>query len=197
MFEQYLNNPNVRAFLDLIAYCEGANYNTVFGGGTFTGNQHPERIVRAGGYSSDAAGRYQFLSATYPNTWRRVKRQYGLPDFSPRSQDLGAIALINEKGAISNLLAGDLDGAVAKVRGVWPSLPGGRQQTRTWAQARTWYNGALAVYRNGAPASTSRAAAAADDTFGASPAPDPSTSSWSPTKIAAGCTIALFIISLR
>lgn len=153
-FEEYANNPNVRALLDAIAWGEGANYNTVFGGGSFSDySRHPNRSVTAGGYTSTAAGRYQFLAST----WANLQRNYGLADFMPHSQDLGAIALIAEKGALANIVAGDFDGAVKKIRGVWPSLPGGSQQTRTWEQSRNYYNAALAVYGGtpGAGASSS------------------------------------------
>jgi muramidase (phage lysozyme) len=137
MYEEFLSNPNVRAFLDVLAYCEGADYNTVFGGGSFVGNQHPCRKVRAGGYNSDAAGRYQFLCST----WRGL----GLPDFSPWNQNLGALMLIAQKGALQTIANGDLQSAVAAVRGVWPSLPGGSQQTRTWAEVTNYFANDLAA----------------------------------------------------
>ena len=142
MCEEFLSNPNVRAFLDVLAFCEGADYNTVFGGGSFSGWQHPCRKVHAGGYNSDAAGRYQFLCST----WRGL----GLPDFSPGNQDLGAVILIAQKGALQDIASGDLQTAIAKVRGVWPSLPGGRQQTRDWSQVTSYFQNDLAA-QGGAP----------------------------------------------
>jgi muramidase (phage lysozyme) len=137
MYESYLSNPNVRAFLDVLAYCEGADYNTVFGGGSFVGWQHPCRKVQAGGYNSDAAGRYQFLCST----WRGL----GLQDFSPANQDLGAIILIAQKGALQDIANGDLQTAVSKCRGTWPSLPGGSQQTRNWSQVTSYFQNDLAA----------------------------------------------------
>src|SRR5712671_5769333 len=135
MYEEYLSNPNVRAGLDVLAYCEGANYNTVYGGGTFSGWQHPHRRVTAGRYTSDAAGRYQFLGST----WNSLQSQYGLADFSPPNQDLGAVILIAQKGGLQTLANGDLQSFVAAVRGVWPSLPGGSQQTRTWSEITNYF----------------------------------------------------------
>jgi muramidase (phage lysozyme) len=138
MFEQYVNNSSVRAVLDVIAYCEGtgSDYNIIYSGRRFSGYAgHPHQTICAGKYCSDAAGRYQFLGAT----WEGLRRQYGFADFSPVNQDLGAIALISQKGALSNVLSGDLAGAVQKIKGVWPSLPGGSQQTRNWTQVSSFY----------------------------------------------------------
>lgn len=122
--------PNVRAFLDVLAACEGTagpnGYRTLFGGGTFASfAKHPGIVIDAslGGkpLSSTAAGRYQFLSST----WRALAGRYGFPSFEPDWQDAGAVALIAEKpGALDDLRAGRLDDAVAKVARVWASLPG-------------------------------------------------------------------------
>jgi lysozyme len=116
---------NVRAFLDVIAWAEGADYNTLFGGGTFASYaDHPRQYVSAwlGGreITSSAAGRYQFLA----RTWDTLKARLGLVDFSPASQDAAAVELIREKGALRDVQAGRFDLAVSKVRAVWASLPG-------------------------------------------------------------------------
>jgi len=162
--EQWASDPHVRAFLDLLSYCEGTygNYNVIFGGGRFSDfSRHPNRKVRAGGYNSEAAGRYQYM---FP-TWECLRRKHGFSDFGPRSQDMGAIALLsgdcsNIRDAVADLLRGDWQTAVRKSQDVWPSLPTGHQQTRTWTQAATWYSGALAVYGGGVTVPDT----AADDT---------------------------------
>lgn len=137
----YVNNPNVHAFLDTIADGEGANYNTIFCGGTFSNfNKHPSTKRTCNGYTSDAAGRYQFLNVVYPYTWAGLVASYGIPDFSPASQDVGAVILLAQKNAIAPLLRGDLQTAIQRANGVWPSLAGGRQQTRTYAQNLNVYN---------------------------------------------------------
>ncbi len=133
--QSYLANQNVRALLDTIAYGEGANYDTLYGGGHFSGNTHPCRKIKAGAYTSDAAGRYQFLCST----WRGLVNQYGFADFSPGNQDLAAVALIAQAGGITPILNGDLYSAIQQVKRIWPSLPGGSQQTRTWSQASNYY----------------------------------------------------------
>lgn len=132
----------VRAFFDTIAAGEGTGsaYNVIYGGGHFfTWVRHPHVRVTAGRYTSDAAGRYQFLGST----WDGLVRQYGFPDFSPHVQDLGAVALLNQCGALRRLLNNDFAGAVNAAKGIWPSLPGGTQQTRTWAQATATYNASM------------------------------------------------------
>jgi muramidase (phage lysozyme) len=116
---------NVRAFLDTIAYAEGANYNTLYGGGTFDSfADHPRQFLtfRLGGrdITSSAAGRYQFLA----RTWDGLVRKLGLHDFSPASQDAGAIELIRERGALRDVQAGRFDAACRKVAPVWASFPG-------------------------------------------------------------------------
>lgn len=138
--ERLLSNPNVRKMLDLIANAEGVKhgYNTVFGNQRFDNLQaHPN--IRKGFTQTDgkknyttAAGRYQFLNST----WQGLAKQYGLRDFSAQSQDLGALALIAQKGALKNVVNGDYQGAVGKLGSTWASLPSSSyaQPKKTWAQ---------------------------------------------------------------
>ena len=92
-------SPQAAALLRVIRHAEGTagpqGYSTMFGGGQFDPSKgHPDRVVKSGGYSSAAAGAYQFM----PDTWRGVSSKLKLPDFSPRSQDLGALQLIRARG---------------------------------------------------------------------------------------------------
>lgn len=75
---------------------------------------------------STAAGAYQF---TRP-TWNRLRARLALSDFSEVSQDAAAWALIGEKGAQADVLAGRIDSAIAKLGGVWASLPGAAAKQR-------------------------------------------------------------------
>lgn len=135
--ERALKNPNVRKMLDVIAGAEGADYNTLFGGGKFNGyGAHPN--VRAGFTETTgnknvttAAGRYQFLNST----WGKVAKKYGLKDFSPKNQDLAAIALIKGRGALGDVMKGDLNKAVGRLGGEWASLPSSTapQPKKSWA----------------------------------------------------------------
>lgn len=133
---------NIRAFLATIRYAEGTagpqGYRMLFGGRLFEGYADHPRIAQqftdgAGRRLwTTAAGAYQFMAVsplptggtTKVDTWDRIKRKLGLTDFSPYSQDLAAIELIREAGALADVRAGRFAQAVAKVRGIWASLPG-------------------------------------------------------------------------
>ena len=122
-------NPNLAAFLDMIAASEGTagkgdnGYNVIVGGELFEGYaDHPRKSVWLSkfGIKSTAAGRYQLLMRYYD----AYKKQLNLPDFSPESQDAIALQQIRERGAIADIIAGNFDVAVKKVSNIWASLPG-------------------------------------------------------------------------
>lgn len=138
--ERLLDQPNARKMLDLIANGEGVKhgYNTLFGNQRFDNLQaHPnvrKEFTQTDGKKNytTAAGRYQFLKST----WDGLSKQYGLKDFSPRNQDLAALALIAKNGALKNVMNGDFGGAVSKLGGTWASLPSSpyAQPKKTYAQ---------------------------------------------------------------
>lgn len=138
--EQLLNNPNARKMLDLIANAEGVKhgYNTLFGNQRFDSlNWHPnirKQFKQTDGKTNTttAAGRYQFLNPT----WQNLAKRYGLKDFSPQNQDLAALALIAQNGALKNVINGDFKGAVGKLGGTWASLPSSTyaQPKRSWSE---------------------------------------------------------------
>jgi muramidase (phage lysozyme) len=120
----FMEERNLAAFLMVIRTGEGTadtgGYTRLFGGGQFyTFEDHPNILVKKSGYSSTAAGAYQFIIAT----WRECKRATGLSDFSPASQDAGAVWLLKRAGAYQDVLAGRFDEAVRKCSGTWASLP--------------------------------------------------------------------------
>lgn len=123
---QALQHPNVAAMLALIRTGEGTadagGYSRLVGGGSFDSYaDHPRKRVWISAIKdySTAAGAYQFLS----KTWDEVKRKAGLSDFSPASQDLAAVQKIRDRGALSDVIAGRLDAALAKLSYEWASLP--------------------------------------------------------------------------
>lgn len=123
-----VNDPvqqqRLSAFLETIAASEDANYNTIVGGRTFDNQykEHPNIVgVTTGDGPSTAAGRYQITNTT----WQRIKRKLGLTDFSPESQDRAAIELLRERGALQDVLDGNIDAAIAKLGNEWQSLPSG------------------------------------------------------------------------
>lgn len=137
--EALLGNPNVRKTLDLISYTEGTQangYYTTFGGGrqsslaTHENRRKSFKQTDGKTNTSSAAGRYQFLKGT----WDGLAKQYGLKDFSERSQDIGALALIAQKGQLERVVAGDIKGAVSELGGIWASFPSStyKQGKKSW-----------------------------------------------------------------
>lgn len=145
--QQAYANPNMRKMLDLIAHTEGVKhgYNTLFGNQRIDSlGAHPN--VRKAFKQTDgttnyttAAGRYQFLTGT----WQNVAKQYGFRDFSPKSQDLGAIALIAGRGALKDVLSGNYQSAIKKLGPEWASLPTStyKQNKRSWDDVNKFLGG--------------------------------------------------------
>jgi muramidase (phage lysozyme) len=140
-YEQLLNNPFVRAGLDTIAKSEGVKhgYNTLYGNTKFNSlEKHPNIKVTKWGITSTASGRYQFLY----RTWNDIAKKLNLTSFSPKNQDIGALYLLDEKGALDDLAKGNVISAFYKARKVWASFPsaGYGQGERTKEQILKWYN---------------------------------------------------------
>src|SRR5574343_1074464 len=120
-----LKNTNVQAFLALIRFTEGAGYGTLFGGGLIDQfDDHPRIAVTRtlGGkpITSTAAGAYQFLS----RTWDECAKACNLDDFSPLSQDIAALFLIERRRALNAVIEGDWKTALERCNREWASLPG-------------------------------------------------------------------------
>ncbi len=141
-------SKNVAAFLDMLAYAEGTprfgtqdGYNVIVGGSTFKSYQdHPRQLVWLPVYKihSSAAGRYQFLA----RTWDDLTQRFYLPDFTPSSQDAGALHLIRQCKALSLIHEGRIREAVYACRKIWASLPGAGYGQRELA-----IDALLAVYK--------------------------------------------------
>ncbi len=102
---------------------------------------HPNTLVRfrqRRPRNTSAAGRYQFL--------RRTWEGLGLPDFSPENQDIGAVMLLQQEGAIEPLLEGNVEQAAFNARRQWASLPRSPhgQPTRRMSDFQRTYDDALA-----------------------------------------------------
>ena len=154
--EALLDNPNARKMLDYIAHAEGTarhkdSYSVGFGHTKLPHlNAHPGSSLRRSFTQTDgkvntstAAGRYQFM----PKTWAGVQKQLGLTDFSPRQQDLGALQLIKQRGALKHVLDGDFGKAIGKLGPEWASLPSGiyKQNKRQWDHAQKFFGGNMPV----------------------------------------------------
>lgn len=142
---EHVSNPNMQAFLRVIRAGEGtadaAGYSRLYGGGAFSSfADHPRIKVKAGAWTSTAAGAYQFLA----RVWDETARFMGLGDFSPGNQDLAAVGRIAARGALPDVLAGRFDSAVRKCAWEWASLPGSPygQPTMSMERAKAIYAGA-------------------------------------------------------
>ena len=129
-FAVYGNNYE-KALLDMLAHAEGTSgsegYRTMFGHDKFdvsNGWKHPDRVVTKGGYSSTAAGRYQFLTPT----WNEASRALGLSDFSPKNQDKAALWLAKRRGIDASKQISEND--IYRLGGEWASLEGGPRMVK-------------------------------------------------------------------
>ena len=125
-------NPQRKAFLDMVAWSEGTDngrqptrnhgYDVIVGGELFTDySDHPRKLVKLNSkLKSTAAGRYQLLS----RWWDAYRKQLGLKDFSPKSQDAVALQQIKERGALPMIDSGDIRQAIDRCSNIWASLPG-------------------------------------------------------------------------
>lgn len=126
-------SPNLKAFLDLIAFSEigpallaksDNGYNVMVGSTPEAPllfpsyAEHPR--IHNDACNSDAAGRYQFMG----RYWSVYKAQLGLPDFGPASQDKWAVQLLRECHAIDDIEDGHVVVAIGKCASRWASLPG-------------------------------------------------------------------------
>lgn len=142
-----------KQLLSAIYGSESPDYNTMYGGAKFSDySDHPRQrqLITSGpnaGKYSTAAGAPQFLAST----WDEVKKDAGLPDFSPDSQDRGAWHLAQKTYKLETQrdLATDLESAKNRpdrhemihnigraLSRVWTSLPDGSEpnsQTMSFA----------------------------------------------------------------
>lgn len=121
-------STNIKAFLRVIRYAEGTDsqdgYQIQYTGTRFYNFIDHPRVARCGNIRgrsvcSTAAGAYQFLETT----WDDVAYSIGVSDFSPASQDRGAMELIYRAGAMGDIESGNIAKAIGKLAPVWASFP--------------------------------------------------------------------------
>jgi muramidase (phage lysozyme) len=153
--------PEGKALLDAIAGSESGGYNSRYPSKTFDNGwiDHPrisERI-RSGpnaGKTSDAAGRYQFLSTT----WDQYKPAKA---FTPENQDIAAYRLAiaaygyGEQGLIRDLKKDPLKVA-NKLSRTWTSLPGGIEPNNATNGFLARYKQKVKKYENQNPSLTTK-----------------------------------------
>jgi len=138
-------DAEVSAILDVLSYAEGTyshgseGYKLIYGGSLFDNfDDHPRTIIclpyRGKPLCATAAGRYQILERTFD--------RLGLPDFSPTSQDAGAIMLLAENGILELIKRrhsfGDI---VERLNKTWATLPGAPygQPTKAFVELQDFY----------------------------------------------------------
>ncbi|EOI7392089.1 glycoside hydrolase family 104 protein [Yersinia enterocolitica] len=139
-----VDDPNVRQYLEVLSKAEGtasyanSGYNTMFGGDQFYDSSDHQRQLKdftqtdGTKNKTSAAGRYQFTSSS----WDDAAKALNLTDFSPRSQDLAALFLIQRAGQLENVTNGNFADATSGLGGVWASLPSSNyaQPKRSWEE---------------------------------------------------------------
>ena len=134
-------NQNRQAFLDMLAVSEGTStspatknkgYDVIVTGvdgkpEVFTDYSNhpfdrgrPSKVINSKGLTSNASGRYQFML----RDWHHYRDQLHLLNFGPESQDLWALQLIRERGALPLIDMGSFNLAVVRCSNLWASLPG-------------------------------------------------------------------------
>lgn len=125
-------NKQRKAFLDMLAWSEGTDkpgqptknhgYDVIVGGSLFSNYaDHPRKLITLNPkLKSTAAGRYQLLA----RWWDAYRKQLGLKDFSPASQDQVALQQIKERGALPLIDNGNIRQAIDRCSNIWASLPG-------------------------------------------------------------------------
>ena len=125
-----INNQR-KAFANVLAWSEGTDngrqktrnhgYDVIVGGRLFTDySDHPRKLVTLNPkLKSTGAGRCQLLSRS---EWDACRKQLGLKDFSPKSQDAVALQQIKERGALPMIDRGDIRQAIDRCSNIWASL---------------------------------------------------------------------------
>jgi muramidase (phage lysozyme) len=107
-------------------------------------SRYPQMLVRVrAGLNSSAAGGFQVIK----NTWNGAAAAMGITDFSPLSQQLVAVELLRQRGAIPYILKNDLPGAFANttLAKEWASFAGAGygQGEHSIAKLNGWFQSAL------------------------------------------------------
>ena len=126
-----INNQR-KAFLDMLAWFEGIDngrqktrnhgYDVIVGGELFTDySDHPRKLVTLNPKLKSTAPDATTASSRW---WDAHRKQLGLKDFSPKSQDAVALQQIKERGALPMIDRGDIRQAIDRCSNIWASLPG-------------------------------------------------------------------------
>ena len=125
-----INNQR-KAFLDMLAWSEGTDngrqktrnhgYDVIVGGSYLLLLRSPSQTCHA--KPKTQINRRRTLPASF-RWWDAYRKQLGLKDFSPKSQDAVALQQIKERGALPMIDRGDIRQAIDRCSNIWASLPG-------------------------------------------------------------------------
>ena len=97
-------------------------YDVIVGGELFTDySDHPRNLSHAKPKLKSTGCRTLPASSRW---WDAYRKQLGLKDFSPKSQDAVALQQIKERGALPMIDRGDIRQAIDRCSNIWASLPG-------------------------------------------------------------------------
>lgn len=125
--QQYLENPKVLAFLDVVAWAEGTDNNITDGlrtgydikyGGTI---DKPKYVSDLYNHPGIAAGRYQAVTIT----WNEAKEKLGLYDFTKESQEIFGVYTLHtkRKGLLQAVQEDRIADAIEIGSAEWASFP--------------------------------------------------------------------------
>lgn len=119
-------NKNVHAVLKTIILCEHGKvtddvFYTLFGGEKVADlSKHPEKVITKGGYSSSAFGAFQILKKTNNELIEKYKMS---PSYYPKEQIKKGLKLIEIRGAMGDIIAGNWENVMKKLAPEWASIP--------------------------------------------------------------------------
>ena len=123
-------------------------YTTMFTGRQFSDlSKHPALKNTGGGYTSDAAGAYQFLSTTY----NPAAKALGITDFSPESQEKVGKYLAQQRGLDVDKVHTTKESflkALDKISPEWASMPTIKTGTSYYGQGGLTPDEAWKVYNS-------------------------------------------------
>ena len=127
-----INNQR-KAFLDMLAWSEGTDngrpearnhgYDVIVGWAIYWLLRSPSQTCHA--KPKTQINRRRRTLQLLSRWWDAYRKQLGLKDFSPKSQDAVALQQIKERGALPMIDRGDIRQAIDRYTlNIWASLPG-------------------------------------------------------------------------
>jgi tape measure domain-containing protein len=158
--ERIINDPRVKSFLAAIRNAEhpanmpeADKYRELFGGKMWDLSQGSP-FGRFGGATYKGQPTHAVLGYQFePATWRDNTKALGINpnQVDPHTQDIVAAYLLKKVGALDAIFQGEIDKAIQRSLGTWPSLPGGSQQTRSREQFMRAFGGGSADLQRQSP----------------------------------------------